>query len=327
LRLLSYAVIIYMLLAFAWWSVLLFVKNKDAFEAKTEYYKIISIAQHESKDLNEYYQSPVYLELATKYKRQEYMILGEGIVFILSLIVGVWMINRGYHREVQLAQQKRNFLLSISHELKSPLSSIRLILETIQKRELEPAQTLKLTTNGIHENDRLTSLVNNLLIATRMETNYEPSYERFHLKKIVEDLVEHYKIINPDFQFECHIQENMHPVNAEKSGIVSVINNLVENAVKYSKELKKIVVEISQDTHGSTISVLDSGIGISEQEKKNVFNRFYRIGNEDTRATKGTGLGLYIVRQIVMAHGGKVYIKDNKPTGSIFTVELPTNTG
>ena len=88
---------------------------------------------------------------------------------------------------------------------------------------------------------------------------------------------------------------------------------------------KKIYVEIQQDQQNTIIKVLDNGIGISDQEKKIVFNRFYRIGNEDTRETKGTGLGLYIVKQIVLAHGGRVYIKDNKPTGSIFVVELPIN--
>ncbi len=326
LRLLSYAVIIYMLLAFAWWSVLLFVKNKDAFEAKSEYYKLIHIAKNESRNLEEYYNSPVYLELATKYKRQEYMISGEGIVFILSLIIGVWMINRGYHKEVQLAQQKRNFLLSISHELKSPLSSIRLILETIQKRDLTPEQTLKLTTNGIHENDRLNTLVNNLLIATRMETNYEPLIENCQLDKLVAEIIEHFKIMHPDFDFEYHIQTHMSSVKLERTGLVSVINNLVENAIKYSKADKKIIVNVSQSKDASIISVEDFGIGIADQEKKNIFKRFYRVGNEDTRETKGTGLGLYIVKQIVLAHKGKVYISDNSPCGSIFTVELPINT-
>lgn len=325
LRLLSYAVILYMLMAFAWWSVLLFVKNKDAFEAKSEYYKLIMVAKHETKSIEDYYNSPVYTELATKYKRQEYMISGEGIVFILSLIIGIWMINRGYHKEVQLAQQKRNFLLSISHELKSPLSSIRLILETIQKRSLTQEQIYKLTSNGIHENDRLNTLVNNLLIATRMETNYIPVYENIQLNEIVVEIIEHFKIIEPDFVFNFHIDPNMKNIKAEKTGLVSVINNLVENAVKYSKLNKKIYVEIQQDQQNTIIKVLDNGIGISDQEKKIVFNRFYRIGNEDTRETKGTGLGLYIVKQIVLAHGGRVYIKDNKPTGSIFVVELPIN--
>ena len=319
LRLLSYAVMVYMLLAFSWWSVLLYVKNKDAFEAKTSLLKHNNI----SVSSQDFYTTPEYLELSAKYKRQEWMILGEGLVFIFSLIVGVWMINGGYHKEIKLAQQKRNFLLAISHELKSPLSSIRLILETIQSRELTKEQIAKLTANGIQENDRLNSLVNNLLIATRMETNYAPFFEQFDLKSLLIGIMDHFRIIHPEFKVECHIAEDLPIVNAEKSGLVSIVNNLIENSVKYSKDDKYICLTAKQEDEYTVISVKDHGIGIPDGEKKSVFKRFYRIGNEDTRQTKGTGLGLYILNQIVLAHKGKVILKDNVPKGSIFEVYLP----
>lgn len=315
-----------MLLAFAWWSVLLFVKNKDAFEAKSEYNKLVQIAQHKIHNEEEYYQSFDYQDLATKYKRQEMMIFGEGTVFILSLIVGIWMINRGYHKEVKLGQQKRNFLLSISHELKSPLASIRLILETIQKRELTPEQLNKFTTNGIHENDRLNTLVNNLLIATRMETTYIPHFEIIDLNSLLADILEHFRIIHGDFKLDSHIQDDLKPIRAERSGLVSIINNLIENAVKYSLKDKYIYISVLQDDENTIITVKDRGMGIPDEEKRNVFNRFYRIGNEETRQTKGTGLGLYILKQIVLAHNGKVNLKDNQPHGTTFEIYLPIKT-
>ena len=167
LRLLSYIVIAYMLLAFSWWSVLLFTKNRDAFYAKRDLMKIGMIAKGAIQNDHDFQHTVDFQNLYKEYKRQEWMIFGEATVFVITLIIGIWLINRGYNREMEAAIQRRNFLLSITHELKSPIASIKLILETFLKRKLKPEQTEKLTQSALEETERLHVLVNNLLFSAK----------------------------------------------------------------------------------------------------------------------------------------------------------------
>ena len=324
-RILSYVVIIYMLLAFSWWSILLYVKNNDAFQAKATYLELIKIGSKQIASEEEFYLSQEYQDLKAKYKRQERMIFGEAMVFILSLMAGIWLINRGYQNEVQLARQKRNFLLSVTHELKSPLASIRLILETFQKRELTNEQKQQLGENGIKENDRLSNLVNNLLTATRMETLYKPEREVIDIQDVLDSEVKRIRNLYPKRNIRFTKQNDQFQVNLDPSGFISILTNLVENALKYSEINEPVEILLTKSNNEAILKVSDRGIGIPPDEKQNIFSQFYRIGNEDTRKTKGTGLGLYIVKQIVQAHGGKISITENIPKGSIFEVRLPIN--
>ncbi len=109
-------------------------------------------------------------------------------------------------------------------------------------------------------------------------------------------------------------------------GLTSVVTNLVENAVKYSDPGEHIKIELEKTNNNIFITVADTGQGIAERERENVFRKFYRVGNEETRSAKGTGLGLYIVKQIVEQHEGKISVIDNKPQGSVFRVEMPLKT-
>ena len=194
LRLLSYFVIAYMLIQFAWWSILLYQKNRDAYVAKVELLKIAMVAdlkfQNTAEFENHLYNSLPYIELTKKYKRQEWMIFGETGVFVISLVLGIYFINRGYNREMEIATQRRNFLLSITHELKSPIASIRLVLETFLKRKLNPEQHSKLGNNAIADVERLNELVNNLLMAAKLETAYQPQLEYLELSDLVNGIVE-----------------------------------------------------------------------------------------------------------------------------------------
>jgi len=190
LRLLSYGVIAYMLLAFAWWSVLLYTKNQDAFRAKRDLMRIGMVATGKISSQDEFLARPEYQQLKQSYQKQEYMILGEACVFVISLVIGVWFINRGYNKEITTAQQRRNFLLSITHELKSPIASIRLVLETMMRRQLQPQQVDQLSQNALKETERLNTLVNDLLLSARLDDAYQPTYEELDLNEILEDLVE-----------------------------------------------------------------------------------------------------------------------------------------
>jgi len=323
LRLLSLIVIAYMLIAFAWWSVLLYTKNKDAFLAKAESNRLVMAAKKEIKNDAEFLQTSVYKNLKKKYQRQEWMILGEAVVFIISLVIGVWLINRGYNKEIVVANQQRNFLLSITHELKSPLSSILLILQTFKKRKLSPEQHAKFTDSALQETDRLNTLVNDLLLAAKIETTYHPSKEPIPLTETLEDIVSKMKIKFPDATFRLESNPEAIFIEGDRLGITSTLINLIENALKYSPKPASIDIQTIANNENIAISIADQGLGIPDKEKKKVFEKFYRVGSEDTRETKGTGLGLFIVNEIVKAHGGIINIFDNQPKGSIFKISLP----
>ncbi len=323
LRLLSYSVIVYMLIAFAWWSVLLFTKNRDAFYAKRDLLKIGMIAEGLINSDAEFLQQNRYLELEKQYKKQEYMILSEAVVFVISLVIGVWLINRGYNKEMLAAQQRRNFLLSITHELKSPLASIRLIMETFRKRTLTEEQKEKLSRNGLQETERLNVLVNDLLLSAKLETAYQPHLEKIDLPIFLTDIVNRMEAKYPEATFSFSAEGDFSSFFGDKLGLTSVALNLLENAVKYSSE--DLIIDLRLKTKKNAIvwEVADQGIGVSDKEKKKIFKKFYRVGNEDTRKTKGTGLGLFIVEQIVKAHNGKIIVLDNRPKGTVFRIEIP----
>ena len=323
LRLLSYVVMAYMLLAFTWWSLLLFTKNRDAFYAKRDLLKIGMIAENRVSDENEFRQTIDYQELVRKYKRQEWMIFGEASMFIITLLTRLWFINQGYSREVKANEQGRNFLLSITHELKSPIASIRLVLETLMKRELPKDKTDHLAASALKENERLLELVENLLLSAKLETAYQPNFEPLNLVEMLEDLAEKLMERHAGVNIILDVPGDFPFIKLDKSGIVSVATNLMENAIKYSDSPAQIGVYLCISGKNVVLEFSDEGHGIPDKEKKRIFNKFYRIGNEETRKTKGTGLGLYIVHQIVKAHSGHISVKDNSPKGTVFRIEIP----
>ena len=310
-------------MAFAWWTVLLFTKNRDAFRAKEEFLKVVVAAEGSINSEEEFYQLDRYLELKRQYIGQERMILGEAIVFVISLVIGVWLINRGYNKEMMAAQQRRNFLLSITHELKSPLASIRLVLETFLKRELPKKQVDKLSETGIKETERLNTLVNDLLLSARLETAYKPHPEEVALPGLIQGIISQLEDKYPKATFRFKQETAIANFTGDRLGLTSVVLNLIENAVKYSSNDPVVETKLRQDGGKILLEVADHGIGISDREKKNIFEKFYRVGNEDTRKTKGTGLGLYIVKEIVRAHKGSITVHDNFPQGTIFSITLP----
>jgi len=287
---------------------------------------MLMIADGKIKNDAEYLETQYYKDLQTEYKRQEWMILGESLVFILSIIIGVYLINRGYNKEIDAAQQRRNFLLSITHELKSPIASIKLVLESFIKRVLSTNHINQFSNNALKETDRLNDLVNDLLLAAKVETAYTPNLEKINVTQFLSDIIERLQNKYPSVVFDFRKPNDAVNIHVDKTGLTSVAVNLLENAVKYGIEKSKISTVLRQNGQDQiTIEIADNGIGIPNKEKEKIFERFYRVGNEDTRKTKGTGLGLYIVRQIVLAHEGKITVSDNRPQGSIFTISLPSN--
>ena len=307
-RILHYAVMIYLAAAFTWWAILLNRKVTENHELKMELVETKKDVSIES--LNE------------EFKKQKIMILSEGIVFGVSMILGLFFINKSFVSEIKMNKNLNNFLLSITHELKTPIASIKLANRTLRKPNLPPSKADELLQMGWDESLRLESLVNNILTAAQIEQTYIFNLESHDLAVLLQQRIDRLRRIFPDREITSALPESlMYLIDYE--GMVKVVDNLLENAVKYSK--KAVNLSATTDKSHISIKVADSGIGIPDSEKNKIWDRFYRIGLEETRETRGTGLGLYIVKEIVTAHKGTITINDNRPNGSVFEIKLPQN--
>lgn len=312
-----------MLFALAWWSILLNRKNTEAFTARAD---MIQMEMQHTFGISNYEieNNPEYQELESKYKKQQYMILGEGIVFACILIFGVYLINRSFLRELDLSRRQQNFLLSITHELKSPLASIGLVFDTISKRQLEKSKLDSLAQTGKSEKDRLEGLINNLLMAAKIDSNYKYNLEAENIGEVLHAIITSYRNIYPEITIIEEFSSGL-MANVDKETFITVLHNLLSNAIKYkSKERQlEILVSAREVDDFVVLDIADNGIGISADEAKHIFDKFYRVGSEYTRTTKGTGLGLYIVKRILRKHGGEASVAVRKPNGTVFTTKWP----
>jgi signal transduction histidine kinase len=313
----------YMLLAFFWWAVQLWQENNRSFKLEHDLLELWFTRKNQGLNETQFLQTTEYQTIEKRLVRHKRMIIAEGLFFAACLVFGIFAINRSVNREIALTRQRRNFMLSITHELKSPIASLRLVLETILKRDLQRDQLEKLSSNGIKDAVRLQNLVESLLLAARLEDNWRPAFESVDLEAIARACVTGLQVRFPDAQFTIQTDSDLPKVQADKSAITSVIQNLLENAAKYNAGDAQIHFSATALERGRVrFIVSDNGKGIPEHEKKAVFEKFYRIGNEETRQSTGTGLGLYIVQQVVRAHRGTLTLSDNKPVGTIFTIEI-----
>lgn len=263
-----------------------------------------------------------FSELKNKFGRIERMWIAEGITFFVVLMLGIYYVIQSNRKVIATEKQQRNFLLSVTHEFKTPIASIKLYLQTIQKRALSKEQVDKMITNSLKDIERLNELSENVLVATKIESSgYQYIFDNLNLSELIEEEVDKFKHAK---QGQYNIESNIAPniqINGDRFTMLLVVSNLIENACKYSEPQSTVKVSLSND--GATkLSVADQGIGISDDDKEVVFDKFYRVGNENTRRTKGTGLGLYIVKEVSKKHNAKVRIADNKPKGSIFEIEF-----
>jgi two-component system, OmpR family, phosphate regulon sensor histidine kinase PhoR len=315
-----YLVFAYILAFSMWWAYLLYEKNETAYKEKVELNQITFGQIHPGDD---YSLSADYKMITAKYKRQKVMIETEGSAFIFLLSFGLLAVRRVFKREMQLVRQQHNFLLSVTHELKSPLSTVKLSLQTMAMRKLEPEKEEKLIANSLVDIDRLETLVDNILFAAKIERD-EPGFsnDEINISDITHTVIERFAHNKKAIVIDSQIKTGVY-LHADPIGYTSVVMNLVENAIKYSEASTGVVVTLTDSDGKIFLSVADNGIGIAENEKGRVFDKFYRVGNEDTRKTKGTGLGLYIVKRFVEIYKGEISVSDNKPAGSVFKISLP----
>ena len=308
-----------MLISMGWWTILLNKKNAETYKAKKELLDI----EIRNSDLEKEIIVQKGIALDSNFLRQRGMIYGEAFVFGIMLIAGIWFIYRTFKKEYALSQQQNNFLLSITHELKTPLASIGLILDTFKKRKLSEAQITSLSDNALEETKRLENIVENLLVTSRLQTKPKLNKEQIPLAIMVSDLASKLEIQYSEHEVINEIPTGLN-ISVDNEAFRIVMKNLIENALKYSPPQNAIRVRAFDKAKQLVISVQDQGTGISDPEKKRVTEKFYRVGSEETRKTKGTGLGLYLADQIVHAHGYELSISDNVPMGTIINIKIPT---
>lgn len=249
------------------------------------------------------------------------MVIGEGFIFMTIFLIGAIKLKRAFVHEHKTHKQQHNFLLSVTHELKSPLASIKLYIQTILKRDLNKEQRDQFLSNSLKDIERLDDLVENVLLATKLESvGKSIPKEEFDFSELTVRVTDRLQVHSCTSQIiKTDIQPNIFYVG-DKLAITSVITNLIENAIKYSPPCAHVNVKLYKQDNQIRFSVADLGIGINDEEKKRIFNKFYRVGSEDTRKTKGTGLGLYIVKSVLDKHNAQIKVLNNTPTGSIFDV-------
>jgi len=213
-------------------------------------------------------------------------------------------------------------MMAVTHELKTPISVARLNLETLQKYSLDPEKQKKLIRMTLAETERLNSLTNNILFSSQLEAErYKSDMEELDLSDLFKDCVHQFQNRYPERTFTTAIEIDM-DVKGDIFLLQMLINNLLENAVKYSSKEKPVTCALKKNNQTILMSVADEGEGIADEEKPKIFERFYRIGNELTRKTQGTGLGLYLSKIISQYHNADISVTNNIPAGSIFTVSF-----
>lgn len=321
----GYLILAYALIGIVWWSVLLIRKNQEVFDARIHDLETQVAITHEVPEGTHFEESELYLTEEREFRKQQQMIIWEALLLLSAIIGGIYVIYRNLGRQIAAAEQQRSFLLSITHELKSPIAGIRLILETFQKRpSLPEALKSRLSTNGLKETDRLTQLVNDLLLSAKLETHYQLNPEALDLSALLLETVDKVAAKYPQAEIELQTADDLPFFKGDLAGMTSVVQNLIENAAKYSQPDPHIQVSLQRNgTAELVLSVADNGIGIPDEHKAQIWRKFYRVGSEDTRKTKGTGLGLFIVKELIQLHKGLIELTDNEPRGSKFVVRLP----
>lgn len=263
-------------------------------------------------------------EIGAKFLRSNYIILGSLSVLMAG---GLFLTYRNISREMRLARLKSDFVANVSHELRTPLALIRLYAETLELGRLTAQEKYQEYFRIIREeSERLSALINNILDFSRIEAGRkEYDFKQTDLAELVHTTLESYRfqIEQNGFAYEENIAADIPPVNVDREAIARSLLNLVNNALKYSKEQKFIGVSLYRANGSVKLEVRDRGIGIAPADHDKIFEKFYRCGDPLVHNTKGSGLGLSLVKHIAQAHGGNVFVESAPERGSKFIIALP----
>jgi len=269
-------------------------------------------------------QGTTLAAIGQRFVRTSFLILG-GISLLLA--GGILLTYRNVAKEMALARLKSDFVSNVSHELRTPLSLIRLYAETLEMGRLQGQEKHQEYYRIIRkESERLTALINNILDFSRIEAGRkEYDFRQTDIAELVRNTLESYRyqIEQNGFAFEENIAPSLPPVRVDREAIARSLLNLVNNALKYSQKDKYLGVNLYRENGSVKLEVIDHGIGIPSHEQSKIFEKFYRVGDPLVHTTRGSGLGLSLVRHIVQAHGGAVSVESAPGQGSKFTIVLP----
>ena len=251
------------------------------------------------------------------------------LLLIVILFVGGWIIFRNIKKEMALAKIKSDFVSNVSHELRTPLALISMFAETLEMGRVKTEEKKNEYYNIInHETARLSRIVNRILNFSQMEAGKRKyNFAKVQLNSIIEDVFNTYKfhLQNKGFKFIYNPDENIPLIYADKEAVSEAVINIIDNAVKYSQDIKE--VELSTGTMGELVyvKIKDHGIGISAQDQKKIFDKFFRVSSGYVHNTKGTGLGLSLVKHIMDAHKGEITLHSTLGAGSSFILKFKTS--
>ena len=302
----------YMIAAFIWWYVSLEKQNSEIATVKFQSIRTDDPALYEKVKAIEAFE-------VRKTKQYIY----EGVTFLFLFLLGAIYVYRSLLKQLRYSNQQQNFMMAVTHELKTPIAITQLNIETLLKRELDPAQKKMLIENTLKETHRLDALCNNILLASQLDMGkYESNMQLIDLSDLIQKLIHSFQ---ERFEYRKLITTITPSVfiQAEPLLIQLLVNNLLDNAHKYSTITSPISVLLTSHKNYIQLTIKDEGVGIPIGERGKIFEKFYRIGDESTRTTKGTGLGLYLCKKISEFHHATIFVHANTPNGSIFNINFP----
>lgn len=250
------------------------------------------------------------------------------LLLVLSVtLFGAYLLLRDVRREVRMAEMRSQFVSSVSHELKTPLTAIRMFAETLRLGRSKSPQTQEEYLDTIvSESQRLTRLLNNVLDFSKIEEGkriYRP--ESASLSEIVQTAARamEYPLSQQGFKLHVRVEKGLPEVRVDRDAIEQAILNLLHNAMKYSGASRDIDLRFQKKENYALIQVIDRGVGIDPKEIERIFEKFYRVSSEENKRLPGTGLGLTLVSHIVKAHGGRIEVESEPGKGSTFSIYLP----
>jgi len=308
--------LLYIVAALVWWFVILEKQNQ----------LITDLRRVELASKKDQYNSKAYMMESTKIDfnqtRNTFKYVAEGVTFLILILIGAFFVYRAVRRQFRLQLQQQNFMMAITHELKTPISVAKLNLETLQRYQLDEEKQKKLIRMTLQETSRLDTLINNILVSSQLEGGgYTSSKEELDFSSLFKDCLREAKGRYPERLFEEDIKSEIE-IAGDPLLLQLMISNLVENAVKYSPKEKPIICKLNKADKTVVLNIIDEGIGIKDDEKTKIFEKFYRTGNESTRKTQGTGLGLYLCRKIAEDHNADILVTNNIPAGTNFAIHF-----
>jgi signal transduction histidine kinase len=307
-----WVLVIYILAALAWWYIELDQQNNLMLQYKT------ATLQRTGNDAGDALAS-----IQDEHQRNAKQYIGEGLTFFVFILLGGIFLYIAVRRQIRYHLQQRNFMMAVTHELKTPIAVTKLSLETLKRHQLDEDKKNKIIHQAINETERLDTMCNNILLSSQLDAGgYQLSKNNVDISVLLNNIVDAYTIRYPERSFQHLIANGLHCMGDEFL-IRIAINNIIGNAIKYTSANTSVEITCAAADEHIEILVKDQGEGIPDQMKSKIFEKFYRLEDERTRKATGTGLGLYLSTKIIQDHGGKMFVRDNTPKGSIFVIRLP----